>query len=254
MSYRACIVFFLVVTGLRGQTPPPLPVITAVVNFNTFKPGPGSLSPGGLATIFGNNLGPGPIANPPGGSVEGFTVTAGGRPCAIQFSSAQQVNIQLPFELPVGPTNLIVDNRGSRSVPFAIRLDAASPGIPVISGFGMDGSPGAFLRANGTVVMANNAPNPGETITMIEVVGLGPTDPPVATGQRTPSPAPRTVNPPTVRVGDRVISALVFSGLIPGFFARFAVTFTLPGDLAPGTHEVTIETLGFRSNRVALPV
>jgi len=230
------------------QTPPPaIPLVDAVVNGGSFRP---LLSPGGLTAIFGQNLGP--MNFNPGGP-PGLRVTAGGLACFILFSSPNQLNVQLPVELPVGPTTLIVDNQGSRSLPAPIRIDPIAPGLFTLSQTGTEGGPGFFLRSDGSRVTQANPANPGETISVIGV-GFGPTNPVIPTGQLTPASPVRTVNQPGIRVGGRVSPAILFSGLVPGLIGYYQVTFLVPADLGAGSHLVNVVIGGVTSNGVSLPV
>ncbi len=252
MSHRSSLsaLVLLSVGPALAQTPP-VPTISGVVNSASFLP---SLSPGVLAGVFGQNLGPMftcqslTSCNPPG-----LTVTVGGRRCFVFFSSPTQLSIQFPVDLPVGPSQLIVDNQGSRSVPFAIRIDPVSPGILTFAG-----QLGAFVRSTADgrqfIVTSENPANPGDGITFYGT-GFGPTNPVVPDGQVTPpQPLARTTNQPTLRIGDRVVSSVLFSGLAPGIIGTYQIVFALPSDLPPGNHVFSAEIAGFISNKVLLPV
>lgn len=227
-----------------AQVLPP-PNIAAVVNPFTFDQ---RLSPISAAAVFGSNLGP-PAGMP--GQPPGLLVFVGNIQAPVIFSSAQQVNIQIPVELSPGPSNVLVEYQGRRSALFPIMLALYSPGIPSqnLGGTGQ----GFFLRQNGTLVTAANAPGPGEVVSLAEATGLGPTNPPAQTGVPASQPTP-TVTQPIVAVSGRPAS-LIYAGLAliprPG---AYAVIFQLPGDLAPGDHAVSLSIAGIPSNTVTIPV
>ena len=79
------------------------PKITAVGNGFSFL---SDLSPGVLATIYGDNL-----------AGTGLAVTLDKVTCPILYSSASQVNVQLPWSAAVGSANLVLKNSAGSPLP-----------------------------------------------------------------------------------------------------------------------------------------
>ena len=108
---------------------PPTPTFNtnSVVNAASYA-GNGVISPGGIASIFDqvtNSLGPATGILPPfdlygnlSTSAGGVTVTFDGVPAPLDYVSAGQINLQVPFEV-AGKTSteVVVNNYGSRSAP-----------------------------------------------------------------------------------------------------------------------------------------
>jgi uncharacterized protein (TIGR03437 family) len=122
-------------------------VISSVVNAASFQTGP--LVPGSLATIKGSNL---------AGRTVG--VTFGGIAGTVLYSSAQQINVQVPASLAfASSTQLLVTVDGNSSAPTTVALAAVNPGI-----FGV-------LNQDNSL---NSAANPaaGGSVIQIFVTGL----------------------------------------------------------------------------------
>ena len=96
---------------------PPQVIISSVTNAATLQPGP--LVAGSLATIKGQNL---------AGKV--VTVTFGGVPGNIIYSSATQINLQVPASIVSNTsTSVVVTADGNSSAPVTVQLATVAPGI-----------------------------------------------------------------------------------------------------------------------------
>ena len=214
---------------LWGQAP----TVTGVFNAASLDT---RLAPGAAATVFGANLGPAPV-----------TVQVGGKAAHIINAIANQLNVQLPFDLATGSTTLIVQRGGQSSAPFSIVVDAHAPALYANQNI-------AFAnRQNGSLVTAANLPGPGEPI-WIYANGLGATNPAVASGMAPPPGAvPATTSTVTLTVGGRSVTP-TFAGLSPGAVGLYQVNFIVPTDLAEGNHPVILTIAGKTSNTVTLPI
>jgi uncharacterized protein (TIGR03437 family) len=91
--------------------------VSGVVNGASFQAGP--LVAGSLATIRGTNL-----------SGKSVGVAIGGISASVLYSSAQQINVQVPAALAsVTTAQLVVTVDGNSSAPVTVSLAAVSPGI-----------------------------------------------------------------------------------------------------------------------------
>ena len=93
------------------------PLPTSIVNAASFSAAP--LVPGSLASIFGTNLGG-----------EQVSVTFNGTPASLLYTSATQINLQVPASLAgVSMALVTVTVDGESSAPAAVSLALSAPGI-----------------------------------------------------------------------------------------------------------------------------
>jgi len=214
------------------------PTVAGVDNAFSFQP---HLSPGVLATVFGANL----------SGASPTTVTLDGLDCPVTFTSATQLNIQVPWDAPIGAGNLFVTVDGSSSTAFAINLATYSPALVSVNGSGS--GTGEFFSGANLISTANPA-NGGDILTTYGA-GLGATNPAIATGLVTPDPPPYyvTVAAPTMTVGGKA-ATISFSGLAPGVLATDQINFTLPDLVSTGNPAVVVTIGGVSSPSVTIPV
>jgi uncharacterized protein (TIGR03437 family) len=87
------------------------------------------------------------------------------------------------------------------------------------------------------------------------LVGMGPTNPSVASGVLSPGPpslASVTVQP-TVTV-DSETSTVLFAGLTPGFVGLYQIDFQVPANASSGELVLTVTQNGVSANPTLLPV
>ena len=85
---------------------------------NAFSGLAGPLAPGEYISIFGESLGPNP------------TLTLNSRPTPLLFANSTQMNLQLPFDLPVNrDITLRLTRNGESSNELSIPIVAAHPGL-----------------------------------------------------------------------------------------------------------------------------
>jgi uncharacterized protein (TIGR03437 family) len=200
------------------------PTITAVANAASFQQ---TFSPGSVAAIVGTNL-----------VVSGTTTTVTlGSKAAFVLAPATpaQINVQLPVDAPLGPTTLTV-KVGQASASANITLTAYAPAF-------FTANAGSFVDAlTVKTINAANPATPGETLTGY-AVGLGATNPAVATGA-TPTGLAPTAATVTLTLGSEGFATL-FAGLTqPGLYQ---INFTLPKDVT-GCATSLVLTVGATAN------
>jgi uncharacterized protein (TIGR03437 family) len=220
------------------------PTIQAVTNAISFQ---NSLSPGSLATIFGKNLIVGTGAT---------TVTVGAKAALVLTGGiATVVSVQLPVDLPTGATTLTVTAGGQNSAPFNVTINAYSPALfPTVSG----GTVGLFTDSvTGKAINPASPAAPAENVTGL-AVGLGATNPPLATGAISTTSAP-TVAKATLTVGGES-STVLYAGALPGtpspsaIPGLYQVNFTVPRDASGCATNVVLTIGAFSSLPVTLPI
>ena len=224
---------FAATLGVNAQNP----TVSGVQNAASFS---SRVSPGTIVTILGSNL---------GGTLADTTVTVSGLNAPILFVSDSQINVQLPYDLPFGPTTLRVTVHGKLAPETSLLVDDYAPAVLTANGIGT--GIGIFTNARGLLTPFSTA-TPGETTT-VYVVGLGATNPRVAAGTQAPTTQlPQCATTPTLTIGG-VAAKVESASLSPGLAGVYQVSFVVP-DVGPGDQDVVISIGGVDSTKVTLPV
>ncbi len=209
------------------------PQIDSVVNAADNTPG---IAPGGLVSIFGQNLSPVNDATsemPIPTAVGGSCLTVNGLAMPVLFVSPSQINAQMPFEA-VGDVTLILHTPGGVSGHYNVQI---LPGAPSVFRTGAAGPisdiPAVIRSANGKLVTVADPVHIGDVL-IIYLTGMGATFPPVATGQPAPSKPPAlTLDQPMVTLGGAPLPVL-FSGLAPGEVGVYQINVSIPKGVPQG--------------------
>ncbi len=241
---------------------------------------PPSLAPGGtlnnLNPVVGAPLAPGTIAQVYGSGLSTSTVSTGKLPlpttfdetfalvgpaqAPLYFLSSGQINLEVPNEATATqqlPIVLSVNN--ALTLPLMLNIIPAAPGV--LSALDGPTPPsiqnGAHIiaqhSANYSLVTASSPAAPGEVLIMY-LVGLGATNPSVASGAETPvSPLHYATVTPVVTVGSEP-STVSFAGLSPYFVGLYQINFQVPTGAGSGELVVTVSQNGVAANPTLLPV
>jgi uncharacterized protein (TIGR03437 family) len=178
-----------------------------------------SVARGGLASIYGSNLGNG----------DNTTVYINGFPAPVFFASKGQFNVQIPWEVTgMGTFSMIVN--GMPSNVQSVGVVTYSPDVFVVSP-----AQAAITHADGSLVSATSPAAANETV-VVYATGLGPVSGAMITGKPASSTSlqPTTPQPATATLGG--IPAMVsFSGLTPGFTGLYQVNVQVPAKVPPGS-------------------
>lgn len=229
----------------------------AIVNAASFEEG---ISPGELATIFGENLTTvsGVVvanSNPLPTRLAGVQVFVSGFPApiyAIAYANGEdQISIQVPYEAPTGPGAAeveVVDN-GSEVADFFTDSFTEDPGI-----FVYQGSYAIAEASDYSLIGPTNPAIPGEPL-VLYVTGLGPLNLDLVDGFGSPTAPPfaETVDPFQV-ILDNETCNVFFSGLAPGFVGLYQINFYVPQDAAPGELSIYIQSPYATSGTAVLPI
>lgn len=214
-------------------------------SFSTTQP----LAPGGLFSIFGTGL---VLSSAEASSIPlplslgNVSVTIANIPAPLLFVSMQQINLQVPWNIPSGPVDIVVTVNGVASGSFRATAGALSPGIfstQYGSGQAFAINPdGSLAGSSGSVPgFAAHPAHPGDTI-LVLATGLGAVTPSIATGASASDGLRNTVTTPTVLIGNKT-AQLSFSGLSPQFVGVNQLNVVVP-DLPAGVYALQLSEGG----------
>ncbi len=227
---------------------------TAVRNAAADTPEPG-VAPGSIVSIFGASLAAayelGP-ASPLAQTIGNVTVRTGDRVLPLVFVSPEQINAQIPSDLPEGEHTLVVrwEGRPEASAVFTVVRNA--PGL--FERVQDTRRLAAATHQDGTPVGFDSPVKAGELVTLYGT-GFGPLSPAPPDGFAVPDvPAFPLADPLEIVAGDVVLQPAA-SGAAPGYvgtaFTRFLVSDALPSGAAV---ELKVRVNGRESNPVLLPI
>lgn len=223
----------LFTSALEIIKPTPIPSFTSdgVVNAASFASG-AALSPGGIFSIFGTELGP-PVESSgffdplSGGLIEmmqGVCVLINERPAPLFYVGPGQINAQAPADLQPGFVSVRVLRDDVSSPSVFVPVAETAPGVFLISG----SNRAVVLNQNGTLNSPANPAARGSVITFY-VTGAGIVDPSLATGQ--PAPIPGSLHHVAASVDARIggqTTSVEFAGAAPQFVGLIQVNVRIP--------------------------
>ena len=246
----------LIQLRLQPSTTLQSPTITGIGNAASYQPG---LSPGMLATLFGQNLSSVTGVASPGGatSYQGVSITVGGRPAplfsVVNVNGAEQINFQVPSELSAPTVVVQLNNNGavgSMSVPLTVVLPGIFQFVPV----GNNIPYAAMVKPDSSIMGPSNPAVRGSTVAMF-LTGLGSTTPFIGTGQPGPIPPATTVYQLIITGLNNTGVPALFSGIAPSFVGLDQVNFTIPADAPVGKaigFSVSIDGVSSQSSTIAI--
>ena len=236
-----------------GQAPPGISE-GGVVNGASFAAGE-PVAPGSIVSIFGVGFAAGSHAaseTPLPTELAGVQVSIGGEPAPLYAVFPQQINAQVPWELPTdGEAEVAVTINGETPPSVPVRLSEFAPALFTPDGQGQ----AAALVAGTDVVISNSRPaRRGEALSLF-ATGLGPVSNQPATGAPAPeAPAlASTLEQPAVTIGGVAVPVL-YSGLAPGYAGLYQLNVELTADVPSGAASVRLEIGGRESPAATIAV
>lgn len=250
--------------GGIGPNQTPAPTLAPNGTVNNLNPVSGAaLSPGTIAQVYGSGLGSTPVSTggaPLPTSYHNTFALVGSTQAPLYFLSSGQVNIQIPFQATgTEQMPIVLSVNNALTLPQMLDIVPATPGV-----LSKDDGPNTASPQNGahiiaqhsdySLVTSSNPAKPGEYLIMY-LVGMGATNPPVASGAASPGPPnlANVVEQPTVTV-DSQPSTLLFAGLSPGYVGLYQINFQVPSSAKSGDLEVDVVQNGVAANPTLLPV
>lgn len=224
--------------GSDVATPPAVSEITDAAQFQQ------AFSPGGIMSIFGSQLSTSApqsaAAVPLPISMSGVAVLVNGVPAPLYYSSATQLNVQIPYETTTGLATVSVNNNG-KVASQSIHVNATGPGI--------------FTDANNFLVPTNTAAR-GQELAFY-ITGAGAVTPALFTGSAPAAPSladlPTPVQTPVVTVGG-VPAVIDFVGIPNGLVGVIQINIQIPSNISVNTQSVVVSIGGRSSGNVFLTI
>lgn len=245
------------------------PVVSyqGVTDNATFVPGD-TVAQGDVMVVKGDQLSlsaytPGQ-APPLSTQVADTSVLVNGVAAPIYYTSYGQIAFQMPENAAIG-TALVQVKRtdGTLSNTVSVNVAASAPKLLLLYG----GPYGAIVNSDGSFPMPTSYAQPGypahpanvgDTL-VLYAIGLGPTNPAVATGAPAPSTPPYgpLVTTPAVSFGSNPFSPQaipLYAGLTPTYAGLYQINVQIPAGTPSGTVYITLEFPTGMSNSVAIQV
>jgi uncharacterized protein (TIGR03437 family) len=226
------------------------------INYHPVEVG-GPLAPGQPAEVYGTGLAT--VISPTDQlplttDYKGTSVRVGSKFAPLFFVSPGQVNIQIPTELTPNRRYAVLAIGGNETTQQQADIDI----VPVKPGITNTRNDARELIAQHTsdfsLVTASNPAKRGEFLVMY-LVGLGATNPSVASGAQAPgNPPALPVKPVTLTIGG-ISANVLFAGMTPGGVGLFQINFVVP-ETAPLNQplEVVVTQDGVESNATRLTI
>lgn len=196
---------------------------TSVLNAASFVAG---VVPGGIASIFGSNLG--------GTNAQVFV---NGRPAPVLFANAGQVNFLVPSEAPTGSAQITIQAGNATSSMALVPVLSVQPGLFFDAASGL----GAVTVA-GTGQLTTVLPAKAGQYVEVYATALGG----VRSGM---GGLFETVVRPDVTIAG-LPADVAFSGLAPGYVGLYQLNVRVPDTAPNGLQPLVVTSGGVRSNEV----
>ena len=209
----------------------------------------GAIAPGQLITLAGDRMGPrAGLSAKPNESTNRYATSLGGTrvlfdgvPGVVLYSSLNQINAQVPFEIAgKSSVKVTVESAGfDASEPIEMRVADTAPGL-----FSIDGVRAAALNRDYSYNTPSTPIAAGDVIQLF-FTGQGLTTPRVETGALAPAAAPfATPDQGVVVLIDGQRAEILFAGLAPGSVGLLQVYVRIPVSIAPSNNVLVGARLG----------
>jgi uncharacterized protein (TIGR03437 family) len=201
------------------------------------------MSPGALVLVTGSQLGAIPAISQaplPRSLLNDFVAIEGVR-AALVFTTSGQIEMQVPWDVPIGDASVVVSVNGAMSNSFDSTMQAVAPAIFAVT------------HADGTSITPQSPAVGGETV-VIYMTGLGAVDVEPNLGAAAPAiTLANTTVAPQVSIGGLPLT-VAFSGLTPGTAGVYQVNAVMPQAFGQTGSPALMFSAGGQSTSIQLPV
>jgi len=214
---------------------------------SVFSPEGAPVAPGQLVSIFGSGFGSGeglafaldPVTGLLPSSGAGVSVTWNGIAAPLLFAKADQLNVQVPYELNgLIEARLVVTANGQASTTVTLPL---VPTRPVLF-------PGAWNQ-DGTLNSVTNPAKAGDVI-VLYATGQGITVPASQTGSQPKAGFPEPAAATSVTIGGE-IAEILFRGQAPSTVGLMQINARVPREAGTGSQPVILK-IGDRQSQISV--
>ena len=225
----------------------PAPVVSAVQSAGGFNAKAG-VAPGTWLEIFGANLAASTYTwqgsdftnNIAPTSINGVSVTIGGKNAYVDYVSQGQVNVQVPDGITLGSADLVVSTSSGKSAPMTLQTAAIAPALlaPAQPPFVVNNKQYVVSQlADQTFTGIPSRPvKSGDTIIMYGI-GFGPVTPATPAG---------TIASGATRLSDisfvfnQTPAQVLYAGLAPNFVGLYQFNIKVPS-VSPGDYTLKVQ-------------
>jgi uncharacterized protein (TIGR03437 family) len=213
-----------------------------------------TVAPGSIIAIYGQSLAPtlevGPV-NPLSQSIAGVSVSVNDFILPLLFVSPEQINAQVPLELPDGNYTMQIHSVGQPDVTGSFTVARNAPGL--FSQTVDSQTYAVAFHEDGTLVSPSSPAKAGETVSLLGT-GLGPFKGHMVDGFFPPDPPPALADSVSIAAGSHAPNTM-WVGAAPGYTGLALTKFQVPHGMATGTNvPITVSVNGVKSNAVMLPL
>jgi uncharacterized protein (TIGR03437 family) len=220
----------LLATPVAPVTQPVIRPVLGVASATAFGGFP-TIAPGTWIEIYGSNLAKTTrswqssdfVAGVAPTSMDGVSVTVGGRPAFVSYVSPSQVNVQVPFGIAPGNVPVVVSSEGQRSLPVAVPVATLKPGLLALP-------PESTSSPQEAITLPASPVKAGDTITFF-AIGCGPVTPDTPAG-RIAEGLPVLQSTVEVNFGGTP-GKVTWAGLSPGSVGLYQINVEVPADIVP---------------------
>ena len=210
------------------------PSISGVGSASAYGGG-SSIAPGSFIEIYGTNLAASTrrwasadfSGSSAPSSLDGVTVTIGGRAAFVSFISPTQINALAPSTIGLGSQAVTVSTTGGTSAAFTVNVNATQPGLFAPASLNNGGKQlvGAFFTDFTTPVTTSRPAKPGDTIILFGL-GFGNVTPSSPAGQIVPGA--NTLTSPVQFFFNQTAATVTYQGLTPGSVGLYQFNVVVP--------------------------